>query len=111
MVCLILHRASLSYSLDGENLTAHSWWGLGQKVSLRLRNLARAEVHYSFSSRLVGLGHLFLASSDPNEKSLVLVAQRKPEELADRLLALAQALMASPRPAADPKSSTPGEAA
>ncbi|MDR2141356.1 MAG: hypothetical protein LBR11_06145 [Deltaproteobacteria bacterium] len=91
MICLIVHRLSVSYSLSQEKIQASSWWGLGREETITTSELCRVEPRYSFSSRLVGQGHLYLGSQAPEESGLTLLSQKKPEELAERLMALAQA--------------------
>lgn len=99
MVGLLMHRLSLSYSFDGEKIKSQSWWGLGRPETLALVDLAHVDARSGFSSRLVGQAHLFLASSRPDEAGLLLLSQKRPEELAERLMALAEKARAAPRPA------------
>jgi hypothetical protein len=91
MMGLIIHRLGLSYHLEGPKLQVKSWWGFGRLETITLKDLAEASVHYSLTLRLVGLGHLFLSSHNPQEHGLTLLAQKRPQELADKLTALARA--------------------
>jgi hypothetical protein len=102
MVGLIIHRLGLSYHFDGLKLQVHSWWGLGRTENLALVDLAQASVHYSFSLRLVGLGHLYLTSRQPWESGITLLAQRRPEDLAASLNALAKASQGAETALANP---------
>jgi hypothetical protein len=94
MVGLIAHRLSITYYFDPQGIVVHSWWGLGRPESIALKDLTRVDVHYSFSLRVVGQGHIFLASDHPDDPGIILLAQKKPEAMAARLLALAEAARA-----------------
>ncbi|MDR0548009.1 MAG: hypothetical protein LBI10_01130 [Deltaproteobacteria bacterium] len=103
---LILHRFSLTYRYDGEKLSVDSFWGLGRRESMFLADLSRVETRYSLSSNLFSLGHLYLTSDLPDDPGLAIIAQKRPEELAETLMALAdiarakrQFLASNPPPA------------
>jgi hypothetical protein len=91
MLGLLIHRLSLAYQFDQEEVRIRSWWGLGKPESIRWINLSRIYCQNSFTARAAGVSHLVLESSHPEESSLILLAQKKPEELRCRLLDLARA--------------------
>jgi hypothetical protein len=95
-LALIVHRLGIKYSVDDSKATATSWWGKGRSESILLKDLARAETHYSFSSRIVGVGHIYLSSLNQSDPGFFFLAQKRPERLAARLLALADKARANP---------------
>jgi hypothetical protein len=90
MAGLFVHRLSLKYVLDGEKIQTSSWWGLGRPETIKLAHLSKISVQSSFSAGLFGCGHIFLASRHPDEPSLILLAQKRPGELARHLTDLAR---------------------
>jgi hypothetical protein len=88
---LSLHRHSLVYALTPESLTVESWWGLGRPERVSLARLERVEILRGLTMRLCGCGHLHLRSSLPDEGSVVLTAQPRPDALAAELEAMSRA--------------------
>ena len=90
-LALLLHRLSLVYEVAGGKLTAYSWWGLGRPEAVTVWAIESAEVMRGLALSACGCGHVHVRSSLPEEGGLTILAQAKPEALAEELEALARA--------------------
>ena len=87
---LLLHRLSLVYELTADSLSAESWWGLGRTETIALADISDAGVFKGLAMNVAGCGHVHVRSRRPEGGGLILLAQRRPEELADELGELAR---------------------
>lgn len=102
---LILHRLGLRYLIEGGQLRARSWWGLGPEESVSLAAVTEVRPREGFVGRLVGCSHLDVRSGVPDEPGLIIMGQPDGWRLARRLEELAaEARRSAAREPADQRS-------
>ncbi|MDR1080787.1 MAG: hypothetical protein LBQ79_07450 [Deltaproteobacteria bacterium] len=80
---LILHRAGMSYRMDGRALSIRRWWGILGETVIPYGEISQVEVKRSFASSVAGRGHVLLATGGGAWETLL--SQKDPEALQDEL--------------------------
>ncbi len=87
---LIIHRLSLKYILTNKSLTVESWWGLGREQKIDLADISAVSYLQGFTGRLVGCGHLSLASFAATGHGVMILGQPNPQLLVTEIEDLAK---------------------